>query len=108
MNWDLFGGANPRDAALAPHARAGPPADKVRPLTVAGLTALAKGLLESAYPPLWVSGEVTGWKRHAQSGHCYFCLRDKRAQVRCVMFRADAERLPTDPNEGMAVRALGT
>jgi exodeoxyribonuclease VII large subunit len=109
MNWDLFGGGNPRDAAPAQRQRAAAPAgEKARPLTVAGLTALAKGLLESAYPPLWVGGEITGWKRHTQSGHCYFCLRDKRSQVRCVMFRADAERLPTEPTEGMSVRALGT
>jgi exodeoxyribonuclease VII large subunit len=108
MNWDLFGSGSRDAAAPSKSQRPAAPSDQVRPLTVAGLTALAKGLLESAYPPLWVGGEVTGWKRHSASGHCYFCLRDKRAQVRCVMFRADAERLPTEPTEGMAVRALGT
>lgn len=106
MNWDLFD--KPRDAAPASRApRAGPVPERVQALTVTGLNALARGLLESAYPPLWVAGEVTGWKK-AQTGHCYFSLRDKQSMVRCVMFRADAERLPTTPNEGMQVRALGT
>lgn len=74
--------------------------------TVSAVNAMAKELLESALPPLWVQGEVTGWKRHT-SGHCYFGLRDRSAQIRAVMFRADAQRLPADPEEGMEVRALG-
>ncbi len=63
-------------------------------------------LLESSFGSIWVTGEVTNFKR-ARSGHCYFTLRDDEAQVRCVMFRADAAALPTDPDEGMTVRALG-
>jgi exodeoxyribonuclease VII large subunit len=67
---------------------------------------MAKELLETGLPPLWVQGEVTGWKRHT-SGHCYFALRDRSAQIRAVIFRSDAQRLPADPEEGMEVRALG-
>ncbi|GMR14195.1 MAG: exodeoxyribonuclease VII large subunit [Gemmatimonadota bacterium] len=63
-------------------------------------------LLESSFGSIWVTGEVTNFKR-ARSGHCYFTLRDDEAQVRCVMFRTDAATLPTDPDEGMTVRALG-
>jgi exodeoxyribonuclease VII large subunit len=75
--------------------------------TVAAVNALARELIESALPPLWVEGEVSGWRRHG-SGHCYFSLKDAGAQLRAVMFRADAQRLPTDPDDGMHVRALGT
>ncbi|HEX6940696.1 MAG TPA: exodeoxyribonuclease VII large subunit [Longimicrobiales bacterium] len=75
--------------------------------TVSAVNALVRELLEGAFPPLWVAGEVSGWKRHT-SGHCYFGLRDATAQLRCVMFRSDAQRLPTDPDEGMEVRVLGT
>jgi len=74
--------------------------------TVSAVNAMAKDLLESGLPPLWVQGEVTGWKRHS-SGHCYFGLRDRSAQIRSVMFRSEAQRLPADPEEGMEVRALG-
>jgi exodeoxyribonuclease VII large subunit len=76
-------------------------------IPVSAVNALARETLESALPPLWVHGEITGWKRYP-SGHCYFTLRDKRAQVRGVMFRLEAQRLPADPQEGMEVRALGT
>ncbi len=108
MNRDLFGGgptANPLPARG--QQPAGPTSDSVRPLSVARLNALARRLLESSYPPLWVAGEVTGWKR-GRGGHCYFTLRDKLAQIRCVMFQSDADRLPIAPDEGMEVRALGT
>ncbi len=75
--------------------------------SVSAINALVRELLEGALPPFWVAGEVTGWKRYP-SGHCYFSLRDANAQLRCVMFRGDASRLPADPEEGMEVRALGT
>jgi exodeoxyribonuclease VII large subunit len=107
MNEDPFGigGPGPRAGSFAQRAES--PGESARPLSVARLNALAKRLLETAYPPLWVSGEVTGWKR-VRGGHCYFTLRDKLAQIRCVMFQSDADRLPIAPDEGMEVRALGT
>jgi exodeoxyribonuclease VII large subunit len=74
---------------------------------VSAAAALAKETLDSGVPPLWVEGEITGWKRHT-SGHCYFTLRDRSAQLRAVMFRLEAQRLPADPEEGMEVRAFGT
>lgn len=76
-------------------------------LTVSAVNALARDLLESALPPLWIQGEVTGWKRYAGSGHCYFALRDRAAQIRGVMFRTEAQKLPADPEEGMEIRAFG-
>ena len=75
--------------------------------TVSQVNRAVRKLLEGSLPPLWVSGEVGGWKR-ARSGHCYFTLKDERAQLRCVLFRTDAQRLPTDPEDGMEVRVLGS
>jgi exodeoxyribonuclease VII large subunit len=68
---------------------------------------VVRGLLEAQIPPVWVAGEVASWTR-ARSGHCYFTLKDDRAQLRCVMWRSDAERLPADPEDGMEIRAFGT
>ncbi len=103
MTLDLFSAAR----AASPEGD-GPPGGVTHPhaYTVADVNRLAKELLERRIAPLWVAGEVTGWKRYG-SGHCYFSLRDARAQLRCVMFRTDAARLPTDPEEGMKVRAFG-
>jgi exodeoxyribonuclease VII large subunit len=70
------------------------------------VNAAARDLIEGVFPPMWVSGEVSNFVR-ARSGHCYFTLRDRGAQLRAVMWRDDARRLPTQPAEGMEVRALG-
>ena len=72
--------------------------------TVSQVNRAVRRLLEGSLRPLWVSGEVGGWNR-APSGHCYFTLKDERAQLRCVMWRTEAERLPTDAEDGMEVRA---
>jgi len=74
--------------------------------TVSQVNRAVRNLLEGTLPPVWISGEVGGWKR-ATSGHCYFTLKDEQAQIRCVMWRTEAGRLPTDPEEGMEVRVLG-
>lgn len=103
MGWDLFSAAHSARTGDP----AGAPPTPVRALSPATVNALAREILEEALPPLWVAGEVTGWKRHRPSGHCYFSLRDARAQLRCVMFESDARLLPTDPEEGMRLRALG-
>ncbi|HSJ25629.1 MAG TPA: exodeoxyribonuclease VII large subunit, partial [Longimicrobiales bacterium] len=82
-------------------------AQQPQALSVSALNALVRRKLESEVAPLWVEGEITGWKRYA-SGHCYFCIRDANAQVSAVMFRSDARRLPVEPEEGMTVRAFGS
>lgn len=64
------------------------------------------GLLESSVDELWVGGEVGRWTR-SRAGHCYFSLKDERAQIRCVMFSREVNQLPTEPKEGMTVRVLG-
>ncbi|HSJ16090.1 MAG TPA: exodeoxyribonuclease VII large subunit [Longimicrobiales bacterium] len=97
---DLF--ETTRPPARAGASRSGDP----DALTVSALNALARNVLERGVGTVWVAGEVTGWKRYP-SGHCYFTLRDAHAQMRCVMFRMEAQRLPADPGEGMRVRVLG-
>lgn len=75
-------------------------------ISVSDLNAAARGVLEDVFPALWVTGEVADW-RQPSSGHCYFSLRDEDARVRCVMFRGDARRLPTEPEDGMEVCVRG-
>lgn len=75
--------------------------------TVSQVNRAVRNLLEGRLPSLWVSGEVANWKR-AGSGHRYFTLKDENAQIRSVMWRSDASRLPVDPDDGMEVRAYGS
>ena len=69
---------------------------------MADVTRRARQLIEAGFDRLWVRGEVTSFKSY-RSGHWYFTLRDAQAQVRCVMWRGDNQRLPTSPEDGMEV-----
>jgi len=62
-------------------------------ISVSTLTRTAKDIVEGAFPPLWVRGEVTNFTPH-RNGHWYFSLRDSMARVRCVMWATDTRRLP--------------
>ena len=69
---------------------------------VAELNRLAKELIETGLPLLWVGGEISNFTR-AASGHCYFSLKDGQAQVRCVLFRHKAQLHDWRPENGMQV-----
>lgn len=75
-------------------------------ISVATLTRTVKDVLEGAFPPLWVRGEVSDFKQH-RNGHWYFSLRDEEASLRCVVWSRDTRRIPAPPDEGMTVVALG-
>ena len=70
--------------------------------TVTQVTRRARAVVEAGLAPLWVRGEISGFKAW-QSGHWYFTLRDRGAQIRCVMFQKDNRRLPTPPADGLQV-----
>ena len=55
--------------------------------TVGRLNAEARQLLEAGLPALWVEGEISNFAAPS-SGHWYFTLKDRDAQIRCAMFRA--------------------
>ena len=83
-----------------------PGATPASAVSVGALTGTAKDVLEGAFVPLWVRGEVTDFKAH-RNGHWYFALRDATAQIRCVVWARDQRRIPAPPDEGMEVAALG-
>lgn len=78
-------------------------------IPVSALNRAIGSMLERAFPLCWVSGEVSNFTR-AASGHWYFSIKDKDAQMRCVMFRGRAQHAPFTPREGdrIEVRALVT
>ena len=75
-------------------------------LTVSALTARIKDKLTTAFPDIWVSGEISQFNRHA-SGHVYLTLKDPEAVLKATMWRSNAYRLKFDPKIGMEVIAHG-
>lgn len=73
--------------------------------SVSELTRRARSIVEAGLPAVWVKGEVSGFKAYG-SGHWYFTLRDTVAQLRCVMWSRDNQRLPT-LTDGLQVFAFG-
>lgn len=76
-------------------------------LSISELNRLARDLLQSSIPLLWVSGEVSNFTR-ASSGHWYFSLKDAGAQVRCVMFKGRNSYIDFTPREGDKIEARAT
>jgi exodeoxyribonuclease VII large subunit len=83
-------------------------AAKLPILTVGELTGLIKGTLRSAprLRDVWVEGEV-GQVSVSAAGHCYFTLKDERAQLRCVIFRDDRLMMPFEARTGLRLIAQG-
>jgi exodeoxyribonuclease VII large subunit len=74
--------------------------------SVSQLTAAAKRVVEGDFVRMWVRGEVVGCKAWP-SGHWYFNLRDATSQVRCCMWKLDAQRAGKPPADGTEVFVLG-
>jgi exodeoxyribonuclease VII large subunit len=74
--------------------------------TVSDLIASVRTQLEREYTDVWLEGEISNFRAHA-SGHLYFTLKDKTAQIRVVMFRSSARLLRFRPEDGMQVIARG-
>lgn len=72
--------------------------------TVGRLNREVRLLIEHGMPTLWVEGELTNFSRPA-SGHWYFTLKDRDAQVRCAMFRQRNALLRFVPRDGQLVMA---
>ncbi len=86
---DVFPGATPRSA-----------------IAVSTLTETVKDVVEGAFIPLWVRGEVSDFKSH-RNGHWYFCIRDRTSQLKCVVWSRDQRGIPAPPDDGMQVTVLG-
>ena len=77
-------------------------------MSVGELTGLIKTTLRTAprLRDVWVEGEV-GQVSISAAGHCYFTLKDERAQLRCVIFRDDRLMMPFEARTGLRLVAQG-
>jgi exodeoxyribonuclease VII large subunit len=74
--------------------------------SVSELNAAVRAVLEARFQEIWVAGEISGLKL-AASGHYYFTLKERDAQVKCVAFRSSHRYWKFKPRDGLAVLARG-
>ncbi len=67
----------------------------------------ARALLETRFPSISISGEITGFKLSGP-GHMYFSLKDERSVLNCVFFRSSNAGLAFKPEDGLKVVATGS
>ena len=90
--------------SLLPGSGATPPARTV--YSVSRLNREVRTLLESGLGTIWIQGEISNLSRPS-SGHWYFSLKDRDAQLRCAMFRQRNTLARFAPKEGQLVLAYG-
>ncbi|HLY04771.1 MAG TPA: exodeoxyribonuclease VII large subunit [Rhizomicrobium sp.] len=74
--------------------------------SVSEIAAALKRTVEGAFPFVRVRGEVGGLKFHS-SGHVYFDLKDEKAVLNAVVWRATALTLKQKPEQGLEVICTG-
>lgn len=74
--------------------------------TVSGLNRAVRLLLEHGLPVVWLEGELSNFSAPA-SGHWYFSLKDREAQIRCAMFRMKNQGLEFTPKAGQHLLVRG-
>lgn len=74
--------------------------------SISEINRLARELIEGGFSGVVVEGEISGLKQYP-SGHWYFSLKDRDAQLRCVMFRGSNISVEFRPAEGDKVTARG-
>ena len=67
--------------------------------TVSQLNKRVSSLLQDSFSRIWLRGEISNFTQ-AASGHWYFSIKDDRAAVRAVMFRARAQAVGFVPKAG--------
>lgn len=74
--------------------------------TVSRLNREVRLLLENGMPVVWLEGELSNFSAPA-SGHWYFSLKDREAQIRCAMFRTRNGGVGFTPKAGQHVLVRG-
>ena len=74
--------------------------------SVSEIAAALKRTVEDSFPFVRVRGEISGLKFHS-SGHVYFDLKDDKAVLNAVIWRAVAHRLKVKPQAGLEVVCTG-
>ena len=77
-----------------------------RVFSVSELNGAIRAILDGEFSDISVTGEISGLKL-ATSGHYYFTLKEREAQVKAVAFRSAHRYWKFKPQDGLAVLARG-
>jgi exodeoxyribonuclease VII large subunit len=98
------------------------PGTRARPLRVSELNRSIQVEIESAFPAVWIVGEISNLSHPSKSargrpgpsaapgatgGHLYFTLKDAGSEIAAVIFASAARRLRFSPADGSEVIACG-
>lgn len=75
--------------------------------TVSELSGAIKRALEDGFGYVRLRGEVSGFRGPHASGHCYFALKDDKAKIEAVVWKASYAKMRFKPQEGLEVVAQG-
>ncbi len=75
-------------------------------LSVSQITGHIQHTLEADFSSVWVKGELSNLTRHS-SGHWYFSLKDRSAQLGAVMFRRQNGSVRFEISHGMEITVHG-
>lgn len=106
---DEEGVASPTPEKLTPKKKPQKPllgTDAENPLSVSQLNQWIKRALEAQIPSIWIEAELTDLSKPS-SGHFYMTLKDAEAQIRGVMWRSTAARIPFQLKDGLTVLCFG-
>lgn len=81
-------------------------ASGVAPLTVSALTAQVQSAIEGRFFSCYVQGEIANFRLQS-SGHSYFTLQDKNAQMQVAFFKGYRMKCPHNLADGQTVRVQG-
>jgi exodeoxyribonuclease VII large subunit len=82
------------------------PGDNAPALSVSELAFALKRVVEDSFGMVRLRGEISGYKR-AASGHAYLTLKDDKACIDAVMWKAGVAGLAFRPEDGIEVIATG-
>jgi exodeoxyribonuclease VII large subunit len=82
------------------------PGDNAPALSVSELAFALKRVVEDSFGLVRLRGEISGYKR-AASGHAYLTLKDDKACLDAVMWKAGVASMPFRPEDGIEVIATG-
>jgi exodeoxyribonuclease VII large subunit len=77
-----------------------------RVFTVTEVTAEVRRLMDTAFADVWVEGEISNC-RPWTTGHIYFTLKDRSAQLKAVMWKSAARFVRFKLEDGLQVIARG-